>query len=279
MCARKIGTDKFYDRHQYCCFCGGTVRATTIEHAPPKVLFKDKKRLKGLEFPSCSRCNNGTSQLDQVASLVSMTMGSVFNKSLEGEYWEKLARGVYNNAPEVIEILASGGEEEVWDLGRGSEPLIRTLIDKRLFQNWLNPWAVKLALAVWYQHSGRIFGTEMCARVNWITNERIMSGMSLDPFYDAAPYGNSLNMGKVNSSDQFNYKYNIDFDESIGVVLLCLHEGCIACIFLMSKQDSLTRYRPKQRGHWFATSSLNGIQLWSPYEMGYCNYSSETAAS
>jgi len=37
---------------------------------PPVMMFIRKQRPKGLEFPSCRKCNNGTSKSDLVASLV-----------------------------------------------------------------------------------------------------------------------------------------------------------------------------------------------------------------
>ncbi len=51
-----------------CIYCER--RADDVEHMPPRVMFKEKLRLSGLEFPSCRPCNKGTSAADLVASFV-----------------------------------------------------------------------------------------------------------------------------------------------------------------------------------------------------------------
>ena len=38
----KLGKKKlFFAKHPYCCFCGGTKPATTLDHVPPKACFPD----------------------------------------------------------------------------------------------------------------------------------------------------------------------------------------------------------------------------------------------
>jgi hypothetical protein len=47
-----------------CIYCAGENVATTIEHMPPISLFEGRQRPKGLEFPACQPCNNGTGHSD-----------------------------------------------------------------------------------------------------------------------------------------------------------------------------------------------------------------------
>src|SRR5262245_35947958 len=42
----------------------------TVEHMPPKIMFKRKFRLSGMEFAACENCNKGTSAADLVASFI-----------------------------------------------------------------------------------------------------------------------------------------------------------------------------------------------------------------
>jgi hypothetical protein len=58
------------EKHSWCIYCGGASRADTIEHMPPISMFNGRQRPKGLEFPTCRECNNGTSLSDTVASLL-----------------------------------------------------------------------------------------------------------------------------------------------------------------------------------------------------------------
>ena len=59
----------FFEKHPFCCYCGGAEKATTIDHVPAKIMFPNKHRPAGLEVPSCSPCNRGTSKFDQMAGV------------------------------------------------------------------------------------------------------------------------------------------------------------------------------------------------------------------
>jgi len=56
-----------------CIYCAGAAVATTIEHMPPISMFEGRQRPKGLEFPSCGKCNNGTGHSDLVAAMLART--------------------------------------------------------------------------------------------------------------------------------------------------------------------------------------------------------------
>ena len=60
----------FLKENPLCAFCGGAEAATTIEHCPPKALFKNKIWPEGFEFPACSKCNNDTSDYDLIVSVI-----------------------------------------------------------------------------------------------------------------------------------------------------------------------------------------------------------------
>jgi len=68
--ARRRAHAQLLSSSPWCIYCGGSQPADTIEHMPPVMMFIRKQRPKGLEFPSCRKCNNGTSKSDLVASLV-----------------------------------------------------------------------------------------------------------------------------------------------------------------------------------------------------------------
>jgi hypothetical protein len=51
----------------------GGIGADTIEHMPPIQMFRLRQRPKGMEYPACRRCNNGTGVSDLIASLLGRT--------------------------------------------------------------------------------------------------------------------------------------------------------------------------------------------------------------
>ena len=50
-------TARLLAQNSLCCFCGGTEAAVNMDHQPARVMFPDRHRPKGLEFPACSVCN------------------------------------------------------------------------------------------------------------------------------------------------------------------------------------------------------------------------------
>lgn len=68
---------RFLDRHPYCCFCGGAEPATTVEHQPSRIVFPGKHRPKGMEYPSCQRCNDQTRAAEALLSFMCRMGGSM----------------------------------------------------------------------------------------------------------------------------------------------------------------------------------------------------------
>src|SRR5436309_9558979 len=69
-------TEDFLKQHPMCCFCGGQTSAATIDHQPARILFPDKLRPKGLEFPACTICNRQTSADEALLAFVCRFAGS-----------------------------------------------------------------------------------------------------------------------------------------------------------------------------------------------------------
>src|SRR5688572_17251940 len=100
-----------------CIYCGE--RADTIEHMPPRMMFRGKQRPKGLEFPSCRPCNNGTSQSDIVASLIGRVSPDPTTQ-MEADEFKKLLLSVHQNVPGLLEEMRTrraGEKLEVRRLG------------------------------------------------------------------------------------------------------------------------------------------------------------------
>ena len=93
---RRAHRDKLVS-YPHCIYCGAT--AETIEHMPPTVIFRRKDRPKGLEFPSCKQCNNGTSHSDLVAA----TLGRAYPPDPNDHQGHpQPLRGHPNNIPDLL---------------------------------------------------------------------------------------------------------------------------------------------------------------------------------
>jgi hypothetical protein len=91
----------------WCIYCGGIEQATTVDHMPPRMMFRGKLRPGQFEFPACERCNTGTKASDLVASF----LGRIFPDAesvLDQEDMQKVLRGMANNMPNVLQEMHIG---------------------------------------------------------------------------------------------------------------------------------------------------------------------------
>lgn len=251
--------------HPNCCFCGGEAPTETVEHAPPKVFFKDKHRLKGLEFPACFRCNLGSSQLDQVASWVAVGMGAALLDDGLDPYWQKLSRGVQNNTPEVLDFLEVRRAEAIWwrtQVGSIDE-LYKVPVSKELFTKYLNPWAAKQGIALWYHHTGRILSDKACVWTRWITNFSILEAGAPKIFEGIDSDIGYLSQGRRESSSEFLYEFAINADDGLAAFLIGAHSGsCFVVLISDPYQPGLVE--GGDYGEVFATNRELGIHKISP---------------
>src|SRR5438552_13482229 len=79
-----------------CIYCGGRNAATTVEHLPPRIMFRSKLRPQGLEFPCCVSCNSTTSTADLVAAFMGRSAPNLTTPEDERDN-AKLRRAIVNN--------------------------------------------------------------------------------------------------------------------------------------------------------------------------------------
>ncbi|MFC4667705.1 hypothetical protein ACFO5X_04000 [Seohaeicola nanhaiensis] len=247
------------EAHPFCCFCGGTVATETIEHAPPKVFFLKKQRLKGLEFPACARCNNGSSQLDQVAAFVAISMAGILDYDNESPYWKKLATGVRNNTPEVVKYMGVPGSHHLLRVKGRLREVVRIKLDPRLLQDFIHPWAAKQMYALWYAHAGFALGKDARVFVRLYTNDKIIQSGVPDEVMKDLGLPQTLTQGKLEASGQYFYRIAIRADLNIAKIVLGLHDSSIivGIIFPEEARDKFTS--PFRAGELFRTSPDTGI--------------------
>jgi hypothetical protein len=233
---KKNRLERFKLAYPNCCFCGGGRLTETVEHAPPRVFFRDKHRPKGLEFPACRRCNEGSSQLDQVASFVALVASDATRRRVKEEYIGKLLQGIRNNTPEIIQYFGPKAKRIYLNSRGVLQPMVKVPTDRRLFDDWLDPWAAKIACALWYHHTRNILSEEQRIHISWLTNAYLIEHGVPEQLIGIEGRVNWLYQGKVCTSDQFHYKFRVDDDARIGYFLLALHESAIALAVVVDPQ-------------------------------------------
>ena len=122
--------------HPWCCFCGGGVPATEVEHLPSRACFDKRLYPDGFEFPTCHACNASTSSDEQVVALLSRALCNPAIMALPYET-QKYMAGVANNNVDVFAEMANGAkrldsEHGLFGAGEATH---------RAFQSVLERWA------------------------------------------------------------------------------------------------------------------------------------------
>jgi hypothetical protein len=99
---------KFFAEHPYCCFCGGSERATTEDHQPARSLFDSRRWPEGYVFPACERCNAASSRDEAVLAYVTRLNYAEAKLSQEQIHdWRRALTGIRRKFPQLTELLTA----------------------------------------------------------------------------------------------------------------------------------------------------------------------------
>ena len=236
--------ERFNTEHPYCCLCGGSIPTECIEHAPPKVLFFNKKRPRGLEVPSCIRCNDGSSQQDQAVAAFAFSQSPIAisgRTALGAKYnaraIELMQRWATNNSDLGGTLI---GMPDQWVQVNGVLQRVSSLIlSEAIYDRFLNPWAVKQTLAFWYQIIGNPFSENGAIKVIWFTPQQrsdLRKFLANLPLNDK---GTALKQGKFDTTAQFSFHHCITEDDGGAVFWVILHQGLSFVSFAFDDQPKL----------------------------------------
>lgn len=194
-------------RDKLCVFCGGDKPAVQLDHVPAKILFANKLRPKGLEFPACPDCNQGTKDYDQIIGLLSrLTLSG--GDQYETKDLDKLVRAFRTNYPNVINELdfhRLGSVTRKKTKRQYPEASDTALITGPIIGSVISKFGAKLGFALHYLSTGRIVPHDGAAAIWLITNEALVSGEFPVELVKLFPEYQSLNQGKLSVVNQFGY--------------------------------------------------------------------------
>lgn len=246
---------QFLALHPYCCLCGGSVQATTIEHAPPIALFLNRNLPSSDHtVPACVRCNNGSRKLDQVATLAALTQGSATTIS-DANYVVDAFLGVANNIPEALQLfrILEGRDKDIVVEGLKFE-VSEIPIDPLLLELYLDPWAAKQAFALYYLHTGRILDENARVAVSWHVSVDVNSSTVPTDFIELLQNDGFLSQGIKNSKGQFEYRWQVE--ERYGCFAITLHDSSTALLAIYLDTSDAQKHMNIPV---FATSPEKGI--------------------
>jgi hypothetical protein len=137
-----------------CIYCANP--PTTIEHMPPKAMFRKRLRLSGLEFACCEECNSGTRATDIVAAFFSRmsTTNDMEDWRVKEAY--NFAGGVAQLAPGVVREIFGRTHGRQWFVQpSGLVERVRVIqADGPVVKAMLTVFAAKLGMAFYREHVG-----------------------------------------------------------------------------------------------------------------------------
>jgi hypothetical protein len=184
-------------------------------------MFRSKLRPGQFEFPSCTPCNQGTKAADQFAALVGRFMPDPTTREEQQEF-RRLLTALGNNIRPVLEEMNLGPEEEA--LARSSTRAYSGVpggfisLTGPNTQRLLNAFACKLALAMHWDTTKQIVPMQGGVTLRVYSNVDAMEGKLPLPLLRLLPPElKTLQQGRWNVRDQFEYSMRVTADQQIGV--------------------------------------------------------------
>ncbi|NKJ02025.1 hypothetical protein FHW92_004125 [Novosphingobium sp. SG707] len=154
-----------------CIYCENP--PASLEHMPPRAMFRDKYRPSGLEFAACGPCNSGTSNADLVACFVAHCSPVDPKGEWEAEAFQRFIKHMRRKTPEVMrEINNPTGATREWVMTPGG--LLRQIhkmhFDGPTLRRHLDAFSSKLAMALYREHVGSPLPMEGAIYTKWYLN-------------------------------------------------------------------------------------------------------------
>ena len=237
----------FLKKHPFCCFCGGKEPATTIDHVPSKQVFRLKRRPEGLEFPACAQCNHSTGPHELVAALAARFMEKRPYNAEEEKELTKLFTSVDRNRHGLLqEMMPSWQQQFDFDgLNHPEKPQGGGTTNAKgpMLNLSIQIFGAKLCKALHYEHTNKIVPRSGEVYIRWYSNYDRMKGNIPDSLINQLPEPKTLEQGRWNVSDQFNYSFFVTEDEEHGIYFATFQKSYAICGFVSVERNFFTKLK------------------------------------
>jgi hypothetical protein len=247
--SNSLPTAEFIEQNPWCIFCGGAEATTTREHCPPKALFQHKGWPEGYEFPACFKCNNGTSNYDRMLAMLARTDYNGDAGNLDGKFADLVAGVHAQDASQIPAMLPTVREARTYNRRFGIVPKTgQTHQDASPvkitpeMQTAVEVFSGKLAKALYFRETGKVFPLDGCLALRWFTNAELLENDSYPVFQMLEGLtGNAplLKRGGKALNDQFSYKFSVPSDVDMFVLQASFGRAFGLVIFGSSEKGQL----------------------------------------
>jgi hypothetical protein len=243
-----------------CAICGGIKRASTREHMPPKALFDNSHRPDKLVFPACHDCNNGTSNSDLVASLVSR-WGMDSSEQSHVDH-SKLSTQIKRQAPEVVQewnainnpFEQQRARRHLEKHGVAVPSDASTVSIGPLTIRQLNIFSHKATVALYFEHFRKPLASNGKLHAIWRTKEDFAFGVPQE-LLNLLPGYATMIQGSWNLSEIFEYKFSTNDTQGLFGCFVRFRRGLFVLGFAISDEISLHE-TPGLDGKWISPGNI-----------------------
>jgi hypothetical protein len=226
-----------------CIYCRNP--PVTLEHMPPRGMFRNRHRPGAMEYGACETCNKGTRGSDAVAAVMARLHPENRRGSWQAQEVRRLLSALDQFAPGVREEMSIPGKFAFgWARDPGSSLLQRVVqvrADGPRVKAHLSVFGAKLAMALYREHVGTALPMDGAVWCQFVLNAG-MTQKHLEERLRILPLRETLKQGRKNVNDQFAYRYNCDEHTTLAA-LAQFHRGLWFTIFASSEPKIIELFK------------------------------------
>jgi len=256
---KRSATQRLIEAFPDCCFCGGIRRAVTREHMPPKALFDRSHRPDKLIMPACDECNRGTSASDLIASILSR-WGYDFASQDHADHRRLVAQariqvpGLIDEWTQPINKLRARRHLERHGVPVPQDAAFATIGPLTIRQ--LNLFSYKVVLGLYFECLRTILPNAGRVAAFWRSKEDFAKEGIPPELLDLMKRHGTLEQGRWNTSEIFEYRYEVNQSDGLFACLARLRNGLFVSGFAARDAAMIAH---DTDGGWIEPSHLLGI--------------------
>lgn len=231
----------FLAQHTKCCFCGGQVQSTTVDHIPARTCFPSRAYPEGFEFPACHTCQSASRHDELIFGFyVRMMDRNAHNYDAEGT--QRMISGMANNAPHLLpnpylSNRAKRNSLRGLGLAKPSSMLAQDIplveFDGRVHEH-LKRYLRKIACAIFYREFNIAPGADYKVWTHWDQSTLPRAFETLQPFVEMTPNVTIGTRPNLDFGDRFSYRFNKIQEPDCLAAIAKFGEGMIAAMLILS---------------------------------------------
>jgi hypothetical protein len=240
---RQMSQRAMLNTYSDCIYCAASGTATTVEHMPPRIMFRKKDRPKGLEFPCCEVCNRNTKHADLVASLIGRVYPDAATET-DGEEFVKLLGAINNNIPGLLKEMhiSRAGQK----IARGKVPVSLEggylRVGGPIVSYYMNVFAAKVGFALHFEALQRVLPITGAVFARWYSNAQYFAGQYPTEVSAMLPPPQTLKQGRKEVSDQFQFSFQHTDEGNVGVAIASFRLSfAVIAVWSADRRDIETR--------------------------------------